>query len=87
MTQGQLPPIRGIHWSPENPLKFITSLPAAAAKQELLRFAAERHDGHLQLVGAVWDFVHRDEQSFDGEEWHEFSNRFIDALRQGYLVD
>ena len=54
-----------------------------AAQGELLRFTAERHDGHLQLVEAVWDFVHRDEPSFDGEAWHEFSNRFVNALKQG----
>mgnify|MGYP001184482627 FL=1 len=83
MTQGQMPPIRGKNWRPDSPLDFVNSLPADAAKSELLRFAAERHDGHLQLIAAVWDFVHRDEQSFDGEQWHEFSNRFIDALGQG----
>ena len=83
MTQGQLPPIRGLQWTPEKALQFINSLPADAAKSELLRFTAERHDGHLQLVGAVWDFVHREEASFDGEQWHEFSNRFVDALKQG----
>ena len=83
MTQGQMPPIRGKNWRPDSPLDFVNSLPADAAKSELLRFAAERHDGHLQLIAAVWDFVHRDEHSFDGEQWHEFSNRFIDALGQG----
>ena len=83
MTQGQMPPIRGKNWRPDAALHFVNSLPADAAKSELLRFAAERHDGHLQLIAAVWDFVHRDEQSFDGEQWHEFSNRFIDALGQG----
>ena len=83
MIQGQIPPIRGKNWRPDSPLHFVNSLPADAAKSELLRFAAERHDGHLQLIAAVWDFVHRDEQSFDGEQWHEFSNRFIDALGQG----
>ena len=83
MTQGQMPPIRGKDWRPSKALNFTTPLPADAAKSELLRFAAERHDGHLQLIGAVWDFVHRGEQSFDGEQWHEFSNRFVDALKQG----
>ena len=83
MNQGQLSPIRGLNWRPEKHLQFVNSLPAEAAKSELLRFSAERHDGHLQLVGAVWDFVHREEQSFTGEEWHEFSNRFVDALKQG----
>ena len=64
MSQGQMPPIRGKNWSPDGALEFVNSLPADAAKSELLRFAAERHDGHLQLV-AVWDFVHHDEQLGD----------------------
>ena len=83
MTQGQLPTIRGKEWAPSSMLEFVNPLPADAAKNELLRFTAERHDGHLQLVAAVWDFVHRDEKSYDGESWHDFSNRFTDALRQG----
>ena len=83
MAQGQMPPIRGKDWNPQSPLTFPNPLPAEAAKSEILRFAAERHDGHLQLISAVWEFVHRDEQSFDGEQWHEFSNRFVDALSQG----
>ena len=83
MAQGQMPPIRGKDWNPQSPLTFPNPLPAGAAKSEILRFAAERHDGHLQLISAVWEFVHRDEQSFDGEQWHEFSNRFVDALSQG----
>ena len=83
MAQGQMPPIRGKDWNPQSPLTFPNPLPAEAAKSEIFRFAAERHDGHLQLISAVWEFVHRDEQSFDGEQWHEFSNRFVDALSQG----
>ena len=83
MTQGQLPTIRGTDWIGESPLEFTNTLPADAAKGELLRFTAERHDGHLQLIGAVWDFVHRGENSYDGESWHDFSNRFVDALKQG----
>ena len=83
MAQGQMPPIHGKNWNPSTPLVFINPLPAEAAKSEILRFAAERHDGHIQLISAVWEFVHRNEQSFDGEQWHNFSNRFIDALKQG----
>jgi len=83
MSQGELPTIRGKNWHPSEPLIFSTSLPTDAAKAELLRFTAERHDGHLQLVGAVWDYVVNSEKSFDGKEWHEFSNRFLDALKQG----
>ena len=61
MAQGQMPPIRGKNWNPSTPLVFINPLPAEAAKSEILRFAAERHDGHIQLISAVWEFVHRDE--------------------------
>ncbi len=83
MGQGQLPEIRGANWRPTSELKFQAPLPVEVAHNELLRFTAERHDGHLQLVGAVWDFLVRDETSFDGSQWHEFSNRFLDALNQG----
>ncbi|MEL0101086.1 MAG: thiamine pyrophosphate-dependent enzyme [Euryarchaeota archaeon] len=83
MSQGELPTIRGKNWHPSEPLDFSTLLPADAAKAEILRFTAERHDGHLQLVGAVWDYVVNSEKSFNGKEWHEFSNRFLDALKQG----
>jgi hypothetical protein len=83
MSQGELPTIRGKNWNPKKPLDFSNSLPVDAAKSEVLRFTAERHDGHLQLVAAVWDYVIGSQSSFSGEEWHEFSNRFIDALNQG----
>ena len=83
MVQGELPTIRGKDWSPKSPIDFSNPLPADAAKTEVLRYTAERHDGHLQLVGAVWDYVINSETSFDGKEWFEFSNRFLDALKQG----
>ena len=83
MSQASMPTIRGKGWTGSTPIEFANPLPADAAHGELLRFIAERHDGHLLLVGAVWDYVIRDETSFDGEAWHEFSNRFLDALKQG----
>ena len=83
MSQGELPTIRGKNWNPKKALEFTNSLPVDAAKSEVLRFTAERHDGHLQLVSAVWDYVIGTQTGFSGEEWHEFSNRFIDALSQG----
>ena len=72
MVQGELPTIRGKDWSPKSPIEFSNPLPADAAKAEVLRYTAERHDGHLQLVGAVWDYVINSETSFDGKEWFEF---------------
>ncbi|MDP6869143.1 MAG: thiamine pyrophosphate-dependent enzyme, partial [Candidatus Poseidoniaceae archaeon] len=83
MSQGQLPEIRGSDWRASEPLVFSNPLPADAARSEILRFVAERHDGHLQLVATVWDFVNDGETSFDGESWHEFSNRLLEALGQG----
>ena len=82
MSQASMPTIRGKGWTGSTPIEFANPLPADAAHGELLRFIAERHDGHLLLVGAVWDYVIRDETSFDGEAWHEFSNRFLDALNR-----
>jgi len=84
LTQGNLPEIRGIDWQPSAPLKFIRPIPQAAARAEVLRFVSERHDGHLQLVAAVWSHVADDGVSeYDGDSWHSFSQRMIDAIDRG----
>ena len=83
MSQGQMPTIRGTEWSGGSPLEFQNLLPADAAKDELMRFISERHDGHLPLISAFWDHVIRDETSFDGESWHIHTQRVLDALKKG----
>ena len=80
MSQGSLPTIRGANWQVGEALQFNNSLPVDAARDELIRFIVERHDGYLEFVSTVWDQVVRDETSFDGEDWHLFSDRLIDAL-------
>ena len=80
MSQGSLPTIRGANWQGNEPLEFNNPLPIDAARDELMRFIIERHDGFIDLVSTVWEHVVRDETSFDGESWHLFSDRLIDAL-------
>ena len=80
MSQGSLPTIRGANWQVGEALQFNNPLPVDAARDELIRFIVERHDGYLEFVSTVWDQVVRDETSFDGEDWHLFSDRLIDAL-------
>ncbi len=88
MAQGNLPPIHGADWKPENPLSFVSNLPTDAARTEVLRFIAERHDGHLQLIAAAWDHVISafDNESFDGEMWHTFSQKLCDAIETGLVA-
>ena len=64
-------------------LTFQHPLPVDAARIEILRYIAERHDGKLQLIASIWDYVIRDISSFDGDSWYEFSTDFIDAVQRG----
>ena len=57
MSQGDLPVIYGANWTPSEPLNFSQPLHADAARKEILRFVAQRHDGHLFLVANVWGCV------------------------------
>ena len=84
MSQSDLPVIHGSEWRASSPLKFNQPLLADAARRELLRFVAQRHDGHLFLVANVWDVLIENEPSqFEGEAWHTFTNRFIEAVHRG----
>ena len=83
MKQGDLPVIHGAKWRPEKPLEFTQQLPADAARQEVLRFVTQRHDGHLSLVATVWDHIIENEpKQFEGPSWHNYSNRLIEALER-----
>jgi len=84
LSQGNLPEIRGLDWNPEQPLNFVRPIPQEAARAEILRFVSERHDGHLQLVAAVWNHVADDGvYEYDGESWHSFTQRMIEAIDRG----
>jgi 2-oxoisovalerate dehydrogenase E1 component len=83
MDQGQRPTIYGKDWVPMTSLTFQHPLPVDAARIEILRFVAERHDGKLQLIASIWDHIIRDISTFDGDSWHGFSTDFIDAVQRG----
>ena len=84
MSQGELPVIHGSNWRARGPLKFNQPLLADAARTEVLRFVAQRHDGHLFLVANVWDVLIENEPAqFEGESWHTFTTRFVEAVHRG----
>tara|TARA_Y100001970_G_scaffold291885_1_gene430828 strand:- start:12138 stop:14906 length:2769 start_codon:yes stop_codon:yes gene_type:complete len=77
-AQTDLPTIHARSWEPISELEFVHSLPSKSARSELLRFVAERHDGHIETVAKCWD-EGRAPHSFDGGQYHEFS---IDLVRR-----
>lgn len=79
MTQGSLPHIHGIDWSPSKALEFTLDLPASTASQEILRFILERHDGHYDLMRTLLEQTPVD-KVFDGEGWHEWCKVFTDEV-------
>ncbi|MDA9156170.1 thiamine pyrophosphate-dependent enzyme [Candidatus Poseidoniaceae archaeon] len=87
MSQGDLPVIHGAEWTAKEPLVFSQPLHADAARREILRFVAQRHDGHLFLVANVWDvLIENETKQFEGPSWHDFSQRFVDAVHRGLVA-
>ena len=87
MSQGDLPVIFGADWAPAEPLGFSQPLHADAARREILRFVAQRHDGHLFLVANVWDvLIENETKQFEGPSWHNFSQRFVESVQRGLLA-
>ena len=87
MSQGDLPVIFGADWAPAEPLGFSQPLHADAARREILRFVAQRHDGHLFLVANVWDvLIENETKQFEGQSWHDFSQRFVESVQRGLLA-
>ncbi len=88
MSEVGFPDINGCGWRPEKALKFSNPLPADEARFEVLRFVAERHDGHLQKVATTWDQLQSQASNnqFDGRKWHSFSNELLDALSRGLSI-
>ena len=85
MTQAAQPVIHGAEWTPSEALTFTQPLLYDAARAEVMRFFAERHEGHVFLAANIWDHLHVDGQhSFDGESWHTFSERFVSAFKRGF---
>ena len=87
MSQATLSTIHGADWSPKSACVFTQPLLIDAARAEVMRFFTERHEGHVFLAANVWDHLHVDgQQSFDGESWHSFSSRFVDAFQKGFAA-
>ena len=80
MAQGDLPRIHGSGWKPSAPLTFVAPLVADAARAELLRFIAERHEGLLPVAVDAWASSVDGADVFDGPAWHAFSETFMEAF-------
>ena len=85
MGDDGLPRIHGAEWRPKKALKFTQELNSDSAKNEVLRFIMEQHDGHMQVVSAAWDHVASEGigESFDGKKWHDFSKKLCETLEIG----
>ena len=82
MTQSELPNIWGEDWKPRTHLDFASEVTMDDLKTELIRFITERHDGHLRLVGWLFDEVREKEasESLDGPAFHLFSEAIVKKL-------
>ena len=79
--QTDLPVIHARDWAPISELQFVHPLQSTRARSELLRFVAERHDGHLEIVATCWDEA-RLPSSFDGGSYHEFCIDLVNRIRE-----
>ncbi len=84
-SQSDLPVIWGAGWEPASAVEFPRPLRPSEVRSELLRFLAERHDGHLIAAASCWDRMSVP-GSFDGESFHEFSREYVKEL-EGALQD
>ena len=80
--QGELTPIRGGEWRPRRHLDFYQSIDSEFVRRELLRFVAERHDGHLRLVDHIWSEIYPQSTKLDGAIFHDASEKFLLHLEQ-----
>ena len=78
-VQTNLPTLWGKYWSPPAPLIFSKNLKSVDVRRELLRFIAERHDGHLTFISSLWDST-KIPSSFDGHSFHDFSKSFVNSI-------
>ena len=77
--QTNLPIFWGKDWSPISPLIFSKALKSVEVRNELLRFIAERHDGHLNFISSLWDSQDIP-LKFNGSSFHLFSKSFIEKI-------
>ncbi len=80
-SQSDLPTIWGAGWEPDSALEFPIPLNSSLARDELLRFVAERHDGHLDTAASCWDKMGAPE-SFGGFSFHQFSKSYVSSFEE-----
>jgi len=78
-VQSNMPILWGKSWFPSSPLVFSQSLKSTDVRHELLRFLAERHDGHLELISSLWD-SQEIPSKFTGNSFHDFSKSFVNMI-------
>ena len=78
-VQSNLPTLWGKNWTPTSPLVFSKSLKSIDVRRELLRFIAERHDGHLSFISSLWD-SQKIPSIFNGNSFHDFSKSFVNSI-------
>ncbi len=79
-TPADLPTIWGEGWWPADALDFPVNIDLDSAREKLMCFIAERHDGHLGLVSECWESVDDGARTVDGEEFHQYSRRVLEAV-------
>ena len=84
LTQSELPKIWGADWKPLSHLDFSSDIVISDLKDELIRFIAERHDGHLRLIGWLFDEISEEYsgKTLDGSQFHLFSETFVQKLSE-----
>ena len=78
--QGELNPVPGAEWRPRRHLDFPRSISSQNVRDDLLRFIAERHDGHLRLVAHLWDDSFPEAVNWDGATFHSTMEEFTNTL-------
>jgi len=79
--QDGLPPIWGSEWEPNFHLEFSSPLLVADALSIMMAEVAQQQDGHLRVFAFIWDDMANDIESWDGEEFHEFSSLLCERIR------
>jgi pyruvate/2-oxoglutarate/acetoin dehydrogenase E1 component/TPP-dependent pyruvate/acetoin dehydrogenase alpha subunit len=82
MNHSALPNLWGDGWKPRSHLDLFAPVQRDDVKAELLRFIAERHDGHLRLIGWLFDEVANEFETneWDGPNLHLFNESFATSL-------
>ena len=78
--QDGLPPIWGANWEPDFHLEFSSPLTVAEARSMMMAEVAQQQDGHLRVFAFIWDEMTTDVESWDGNEFHEFSSQLCERI-------